>query len=438
MIEDPIAPALAAVAGLAAGFVLGNLRIRRKIAGRLTAHPDSEKEKSLTSEEILSARTSLSLAAAPHRHQRPAQISDATSSDAQAASLLDHVPFGLLLIDQAGTVVYRNRGLDALFPLQPAATGISLIETFRDHRFGKVIKRALSENRPTAGDIPLEDTSGNSQLPAPRILRVEASPLPSASPGICWALIRDVTDQVLTEQIRKDFIANASHEIRTPLTLINGYIETLQDGLLQEPETAQRCLDVMARHGERLARLVGDMLAISRLEDAAQALNVETFDFSVCANEVINNLSSLIAEHNAGVEVDTPEGTQSLIIGDRFYWDQILLNLVENALKENPGGGIKIRIGIRPQDGGHRIWVSDSGRGIPRADLPFIFKRFYRGAKHHAQNEIAGTGLGLSIVKRAVEAHGGSITVASTPGQETRFTILLPALNDNDAGKRDP
>ena len=115
-----------------------------------------------------------------------------------------------------------------------------------------------------------------------------------------------------------------------------------------------------------------------------------------------------------------------LLQGDRFYWTQVLFNLVENALKQNPHPGLRIEIGLEAAGSNHRIWVADNGIGIPSADLAHIFRRFYRVEKHHSQQEIKGTGLGLSIVKRAVEAHGGTITVNSVPGRETKFLMTVP------------
>ena len=115
-----------------------------------------------------------------------------------------------------------------------------------------------------------------------------------------------------------------------------------------------------------------------------------------------------------------------MITGDRFYWTQILFNLVENALKQNVSSAIKMTVIAEVHDGEVSISICDDGVGIPAADLPYIFKRFYRVEKHHSQSEIKGTGLGLSIVHRAIEAHGGTITASSIPGQKTCFVILLP------------
>jgi signal transduction histidine kinase len=254
---------------------------------------------------------------------------------------------------------------------------------------------------------------------------VEASPLPAKAERGVWLMVYDITEQTMTEQIRRDFVANASHELRTPLTLINGYIESLQSGVVRDEAGRARCLSVMEKHGKRILRIIEDLLTISRLENGASALNLEPFSVRACVEDALDHLAPLLEGRDIRIELDfPPEGGH--LHGDRFYWDQVFANLLENAIKENPNPGLVIRVRGEWRPDGCVLTVSDNGIGIPAHDLPFVFKRFYRGHKHHSP-EIKGTGLGLSIVRRTVEAHGGTIDLASTPGVETRFTIRLPA-----------
>ena len=236
-----------------------------------------------------------------------------------------------------------------------------------------------------------------------------------------------MTDELQLEQVRKDFVANASHELRTPLAIINGYLENLlDDEMLEKPETARRFLVIMRTHTERISRIVDDMLVISRLESGeANALNIEPFPFLACINDILERLESDIRNQCANIIVKMPD--PGLIMqGDRFYWTQVLFNLVENALKQNSHDGLSVEIGCEQVEDNIQVWVSDNGVGIPCDDLPYIFLRFFRVEKHHSQQEIKGTGLGLSIVKRAIEAHGGTISVVSHPGRETSFVITVP------------
>ena len=225
-------------------------------------------------------------------------------------------------------------------------------------------------------------------------------------------------------------VCTARNELRTPMAIINGYLENLlDDDILEEPTTTRKFLTTMRRHGQRISRLVEDMLMISKMESGdSMTLNKEAFLIKECVQDVRDRLESMISNQQAKVDIDIIPDELSLI-GDRFYWTQIIFNLVENALKQNPNPGLCVVVGAEQHDEGVKIFVFDDGVGIPSADLPYIFKGFYRVEKHHSQSEIKGTGLGLSIVRRAIEAHGGEISATSVPGQETCFTINIP--NDN-------
>ncbi len=239
--------------------------------------------------------------------------------------------------------------------------------------------------------------------------------------------MHDMTAEHQLEQVRKDFVANASHELRTPLAIIQGYLENLLDNdLIVEPEMARRFLMIMRKHTDRISHIVEDMLVISRLESGvANTLKIEPFRIRSCVKDVLERLESVIQNQNAEIIVMMPN-PDLVMHGDRFYWTQVFFNLVENALKQNPCGGLRVEIGCEEIGQSIRVWVSDNGVGIPDADLPHIFRRFFRVEKHHSQQEIKGTGLGLSIVKRAIEAHAGTIGVTSVPGSETKFLIMMP------------
>jgi signal transduction histidine kinase len=273
-----------------------------------------------------------------------------------------------------------------------------------------------------------------------RYLVVSAAPVRlfgQDGPDHLRVVIRDETDRHETEQIRKDFVANASHELRTPLSIINGYLENLLDGVIDDPVMTVKSLQTMQKHGERIARIVEDMLTLSKFESASEGgpagLRQSSFSCRECMEDVIDRLGPKIEEKKARVELQFPADGSDVIEADRFYWDQIFFNLIENALKENQADGkLILTISFNRTKGESVICIRDNGVGIPRADLPFIFKRFYRVAKHHSQT-IKGTGLGLSIVRRAIESHGGTITVDSTLGVETIFTIRLPDLTEAES-----
>lgn len=239
-------------------------------------------------------------------------------------------------------------------------------------------------------------------------------------------VFHDVTEAYRTQVIRRDFVANASHELRTPLTILRGYLETLAENPDAAADEAYRAraLGVMRRHTERIMHLVEGMLTVSKLEDSRSLqLQPEEFDFSELVADVATQLESMLQSRR--VEFVVALHCKPLVLnGDKFYWSQIMFNLLDNALKNNAEPGLKLEVSSAvARDGALLISVQDNGVGIEAEHLPYIFNRFYRADK---TGKVKGTGLGLSIVRHAVEAHGGSISVSSTPLHCTVFTIRMP------------
>jgi two-component system phosphate regulon sensor histidine kinase PhoR len=345
--------------------------------------------------------------------------------------LLDALGDAFLLVDQDANIRFANEAARALFGRRELL-GRPVREAFLDPRLADALLRCLATGEPVQSRLVLpQQTSPRGDLETRGVNAwiIDAAQLsnPTGGAPTTRVIIRDVTAEHQIEQVRKDFVANASHELRTPLAIINGYLENLlDDDMIEEPEMARRFLTIMRKHADRISRIVEDMLVISRLESGeANALKVEPFKFRSCIKDILERLESVIRNQHAEMTVTMPN-PDLVMQGDRFYWTQVLFNLVENALKQNPYSGLKVEIGCEQAGDNIRIWVSDNGVGIPSADLPHIFRRFFRVEKHHSQQEIKGTGLGLSIVKRAIEAHGGTISVTSVPGSETKFLITVP------------
>lgn len=339
--------------------------------------------------------------------------------------ILDRMDDGVLVVDEKLSVVFTNQRLRTMFHVANATVGRDVMEIVLDHRIRDVIKAARDTQGPCSEEIHLAPSEWEKGREL--VLMVEAEPLPPRKlhPPLIRAILRDETARHEIEQIRRDFVANASHELRTPLSIINGYIENLMEGAIDQPDLARRFLGVMKKHGERIARIVEDMLTLSKFESPAEdPLRSGVFDLRSCLADVLERLQPLIEERKATVAVDAP-GAQIPMAGDRFYWDQIFFNLIDNALKQNLRPGLKITISCQDRGESYLLKIADNGVGIPTASLPFIFKRFYRVEKHHSQ-EIKGTGLGLSIVKRAIEAHRGTVRATSIPGEETAFLIEVP------------
>ncbi len=330
--------------------------------------------------------------------------------------LLDEVDDALFIVDEYQQVRFANTASRRLFKARDMV-GRQLIEVCLDHHIVETVDLALNAQGPVQDQF---------HLGKDRTLFVESGPIdPSYRIGAgAWIIIRDITEQLRTERIRQDFVANASHELRTPLSIIKGYLE-----MLDENNEYSDPVRVMLKHTNRLSRIVEDMLTISKLESTeVNALqNKSVFDIGDCIISIIDHLQPVITDQKAKIKFDFPEEEDRNFFGDRFYWDQVFFNLVENALKQNPTPGLKVTIRVvkNAATGWFTIEVIDDGVGIPEADITEIFKRFYQVDKTHGKS-VKGTGLGLSIVKRAVEAHDGVISVKSQPGHRTCFTISVP------------
>ena len=354
----------------------------------------------------------------------------ASAHDREIQHLLDALPYPFFSINGKGLLIRINRHAQKIFDSRDILNR-SIHQTFLDYSIVTLITRTLESPGPHREilRLPANSAFSSGQGDKESSWEIDIHPLSLQSDNLeIQLMMRDITASVHADQVRQDFVANASHELRTPLSIISGYLENLtEEGGLENKDLARKMLETMDRHVVRINRIVEDMLVISKLEsDDAAPLNLAPFNIAVCVRDIIERLELVIEKQRAIIELEIPE---IQITGDHFYWTQILFNLVENALKQNPNIPLKIRINAKTDRAGNfTIRISDNGIGIPNTDLPFIFKRFYRVEKHHSQTQVKGTGLGLSIVKRAIEAHGGTITATSTPGVDTTFTIQVPQI----------
>jgi len=225
------------------------------------------------------------------------------------------------------------------------------------------------------------------------------------------------------EQFRKEFLISVSHELRTPLASIQGYAETLLDGALYDPEHNARFLGIIKQNADRLGRLVADIMTLSRVEMGTQ--KIETAPYPVCEllRENTESMRPMAEKKEIRIVLELPPEETDAVC-DPEAVNQILNNLMENALKYTPAGG-EVRVGAAIRDGMIETYVADNGAGIPTADLPRLFERFYRVDKARSR-EMGGTGLGLSIVKHLVRAQGGEVAVESEIGRGSRFSFTLP------------
>ena len=241
-------------------------------------------------------------------------------------------------------------------------------------------------------------------------------------------VLHDITELRRLEQVRTEFVANVSHELRTPLTAIHGYLETLLAGALEEGANARRFLQIVFRHTERLGRLLDDLTDLSNIELGRVSLKLEPTRVDEVVDSVLIIIGPKAESGRVRLGHELPPGLPPAL-ADRDRLAQVLINLVDNAVKYTREGG-RVTIGARVlEGGGMEVSVADTGIGIPAADLPRITERFYRVDKARSR-ELGGTGLGLAIVKHLVLAHGGELRIDSDPEQGTTVRFTLPGRGD--------
>jgi len=240
-------------------------------------------------------------------------------------------------------------------------------------------------------------------------------------------VLRDVTEEYRLDKMRKDFVANVSHELRTPLSMLQGYSEALLDDIVATPEERQELVQIIHDESVRMSRLVQDLLDLARMEAGHLEMNMARLALQPLMMRVHRKFSNLCREKGIVFEYEGPEEEIVLPQADEDRLEQVLTNLLSNALRHTPEGKrIVLRL-ARHDAKTVLIEVADEGEGIPAEDLPYVFERFYKADKSRKRGSSGGTGLGLAIVKNLVEAHKGTVSVTSALGQGTTFSILLPA-----------
>jgi two-component system phosphate regulon sensor histidine kinase PhoR len=325
---------------------------------------------------------------------------------------------GVLLLDPQGRVALANPALREMLLLGADVVGKSPLELIRNADLKRMLDEAGSAVETISGEIESGDIK-------PRRLLVHASALPGAPRGLL-AVFVDVTDLRRLETIRRDFVANVSHELRTPITAVRSAAETLRRAYATRPDMAEELIEIIERQAQRLQQLVEDLLDLARIESRQLRLNPEP----VLLGPIVRHTMALFREgaqtRRIQLVVDVPEDLPAAR-ADRRALDQVLANLVDNAVKY---GSERAPVVLRAttENGAIRISVQDGGPGIEAKHLPRLFERFYRVDPGRSR-DVGGTGLGLSIVKHLVEAMGGHVGVESSPGTGTTFTFTLPRID---------
>lgn len=332
----------------------------------------------------------------------------------QLASILRSMSDGVITLDAKGKVILTNPPADRLLKLfQQDSEEQSRFQL--PEPLNRLFWQVVNDHKEQVGDISIKGYT----------FAVVMAPLYEQNQvrGVV-AVTRDVTEERRLDKLRKDFVANVSHELRTPLAMLQGYSEALIDDIADTPEARREIAEVINEESQRMGRLVRELLDLARMESGHIHLDIQQMNLEEFFHRVLRKFQSIAAEQQVTlfnqISSDLPT----------VYWDedkieQVLTNLIDNALRHTPADG-KVEIAVQSDLDHVIIKVKDTGSGIPEEDLPFIFERFYKADKARTRGQSGGTGLGLSIAKHLIDAHQGRIEVTSQLDKGTTFTITLP------------
>ena len=348
---------------------------------------------------------------------REAETANPAATQLTADDLASAVDDPLLIFDHRGTVLRVNPACKAAFPGLGPGTSLSL--RFRAPEMLELVQRVTASGR--IGTIDYFE-----RVPVERWFRVSVSP--TGSGGTLFVMtFRDQSETRRIDRMRADFIANASHELRTPLASVAGFIETLRGPARNDPAARDQFLQIMQSQTDRMARLIDDLLSLSRLEMKANLSPSDRIDIRPVIESTADALKPL-AEENGVAIVAKLGGQPAIVAGARDELIQVFENLIENACKYGrSGGAVDVTLTQPGKQGGVDVTVRDHGPGIPEEHIPRLTERFYRVDVETSRGQ-KGTGLGLAIVKHILTRHNARLTIESRPGEGAAFTVHFPPV----------
>ena len=355
-----------------------------------------------------------------------AQLKTIRDNEDLLQSVLDNMTGGILMINADEEIALLNRASERMLGVSNSEmAGHSYKELKRHYELTKLLEEGVSSREPIHEERSI-------YTPGERIVRMDAVPMiqDGSYRGMLF-LLQEVTEIRRLERMRSEFVANVSHELKTPVAAVKGFAETLLGGGVTDEKTARSFLQIIYDENERLNRLIGDILELSKIESKRVQLDCSPVHLIEFFDSVLGTISKVAEKKNITLSAKVPE--ELFIEGDEDKLRQIFMNLLSNAINyTQEGGSVKVSVvNNQKPDGTESIvfTVSDTGMGIPRKDLPRIFERFYRVDKARSRSS-GGTGLGLSIVKHLVDLHRGVISVESELGIGSSFILEFPLLQE--------
>ncbi len=332
---------------------------------------------------------------------------------------------GIAVLDADGRVQYVNPFFERSFQAASPAPGRHISEILKNPTLLEAVECYIGKGTDKGGVcVDGEGCPGEIEIDeAERALNIRMVPLSDDGARSLLIFLRDITEEKRVETIKKDFVANVSHELRTPLASIKGYSEALLDDDTDKARQRE-FLEIIDRHATRMSRIIDDLLILSRLESSAVSLDSAPVDIADLIRSTLKGCLKQASDKSITISSDLPE-TLPGVMGDRDRLEQVVVNLLDNAIKYTPAGG-SVSISAVDLGGEVRVDVSDTGIGIPEDDISRIFERFYRVDKARSR-ALGGTGLGLAIVKHIIQGHNGRLEVRSRLGKGSTFSFFMAA-----------
>jgi two-component system, OmpR family, phosphate regulon sensor histidine kinase PhoR len=346
------------------------------------------------------------------------KIGSISDEKSKLATVLGSMADGVIMTDARSNILLANPAAGSLFNFQESqASGKPLIEVVFNHEIDQLLKKCLASGE--KGNATIDTTSG-------KFLRIIAVPLKTESLTGALLLFQDLTELRNLQTMRREFVGNISHELRTPLAGIKAIVETLQDGAMDDKETARDFLSKVNAEVDSLSQMVNELIELSRIETGRVKLNMTPVNLNNLVNEAIARLMPQAARKRIAILTDLPDDLPQ-IQADRERIQHVILNILHNAIKFTPDSG-EIKVVTAADAKSITVQIMDTGTGIAKEDLPHIFERFFKADRSRSN---PGSGLGLAIAKHIIIAHGGKIWLESQEGKGSTFSFSLPLSNQS-------